>query len=85
MLEYIKSDEMVSINDVEDKYDGCMYLLVDVNNDFKGKLYCVSYSHDSYEELCAEDRKMVHSGRATALLGIYDKYSACAAQCMLDV
>lgn len=88
MLEYINSDEMISIDEVENEYSGCKYLLVDVNNDFsnfKGKLYCVSRSHDSFEELCNEDRRLTNSGRTTALLGIYDNYSACVAQHMLEM
>lgn len=87
MLEYPKRDEIVSVNDVDNRYPGCMYLLVDVNNnfsDFRGRLHCVSHSPDSFDELCDEDRKMTHSGRTTAMLGIYTNYTACAAQYMVE-
>ncbi len=75
MLEMIKSTEIVSANAVRKKYPNCHYILTDVNDDLcdlKGKLYCVSYSHDSYRELCEIEDRLEAEGVKCAELGIYD-------------
>lgn len=74
-LEYIVRNKMERCDDIEVEFPGCMYLVIDINNDIEnlmGKLYCVSHSRDSYKELCDVDSDLYNQGHSTAMLGIYD-------------
>lgn len=87
MLEMIKSDEMVSVNEVADKYEGCKYLMVDINydmDDLRGKLYCVSSSKSSWDEICKVSEQLEDAGKEVAILGIYADGYACGLQYKMD-
>ncbi len=74
MLEYLKRDKMERCEDIEKEFENCMYIIVDTNNDIEnlmGKLYCVSHSSKSFEEINAVFDKLWAQGRDVSLLGLY--------------
>lgn len=74
MLEYIKRDKPESCDALEDEFPGCMFIVVDINDDLEnlvGKLYCVSHSSSSYKELRSASKELYLQGRHIAVLGLY--------------
>lgn len=68
-------DIMITLFSQEEVWDMRERSITDVNDDLcdlKGKLYCVSYSRDSYKELCAVEDSLEAEGIKCAELGIYD-------------
>ena len=87
MLEFIKRDAMERCEDIEDEFSGCMFIVIDINNDFsnlKGKLYCVSRSSDSYEELEDVGKDLCNQGYDIAVLGLYTNVCAPGLQCVIE-
>lgn len=74
MIKMINSDNMESADVLTHEYYGCQYILIDINEsieDLQGKLYCLSTSADSDDELCSIADDLLEQGKKIAVLGVY--------------
>ena len=77
MLEYVKSEVAENLEDVYTKYPKCMFVVLDMNDDWHGtttvKVYAVSRSDESYIELCELNKELFNKGFNSSILGDYEE------------
>ncbi len=74
MLKIIKDNDLIPVYDAENKYRNCNILLIDTekkNNSLYGKVYAVSDSVDSHNELLDLESSLIDKGTKTILAGEY--------------
>ncbi len=74
MLEMINSNQFQTTTEIELKYPGCKYILTDIGGDHvtvTGKLYCLSNSSDSWEELIELSKQVEMAGKDCSIFGSY--------------
>lgn len=72
MLKIIKSNEVLSADDLRSAYSGCLVLANNYDYDkFCGCAYAISTDPSSMDDLLALQEELDKAGEHTALLGVY--------------
>ena len=74
MIEIINDKTSVSSDEAEDRYQGCIILLINStrkDNTLYGEVYAISDSVDSHNELLDMEASLIENGIKTTLAGEY--------------
>lgn len=73
MLNVLREDVFETPKEIEQRYPRCKYIFVDFTdlNNLRGRLYAVSDSASSYDELCALSNRLSDEGTNSCIMGEY--------------
>lgn len=75
MLKYIKSNKVEPIENIRNRFDGCKVLVIELDETdvthLQGKVYAVSETVESYDEIYAAQRNLAQRGVTSTIVGCY--------------